>query len=178
MAKTSLRRSKAEMMDLVTRIVSMYDKDHMTLQQIEETLRGEGYHISREAIRLSIKKNKTIARDLEKTRIETQQLIDTIRSNPSADINEATADFLIAKAFEFTKQIEYLDFENLPQLADFIKKMTKVKTDIVKQRMDYQTVYNRAKEDIMAELKKALEGAPEIYEKLFNLISAMEAPCE
>lgn len=174
----NLSRTKAELLGLVERVVDMYEKDHMTIEKIEAALRSEGYDISRESIRKTVKKNKTIARELEKARTETEALINTIRSNPATDVNEATADFLIAKSFEFVKQIESVDFKDLPELADFIKKITKVKTDIVKQRMDYQKVYNRAKDEIMGELQKALENRPDLYEQIFTIVSQLEAPCE
>lgn len=178
MAKRNLRRSKAEMLGLVERIVKMFNDEKKTLAEIERILREEGYEISREAIRLTVKDNKKIAAELEQARAETEQLIDSIRSNPATDVNEAAVDFLIAKAFAFVKQIESVDFSNLPELADFIRKISKVKTDIVKQRMEYQKVYNRAKEDILHELQKALEGNPELYGMIFDLVEKMEAPCE
>lgn len=174
----NMSRTKAELLGLVERVVDMYEKDHMTIEKIEAALRSEGYDISRESIRKTVKKNKTIARELEKARTETEALINTIRSNPATDVNEATADFLIAKSFEFVKQIESVDFKDLPELADFIKKITKVKTDIVKQRMEYQKVYNRAKDEIMGELQKALENRPDLYEQIFTIVSQLEAPCE
>lgn len=174
----NMSRTKAELLGLVERVVDMYEKDHMTIEKIEAALRSEGYDISRESIRKTVKKNKTIARELAKARTETEALINTIRSNPATDVNEATADFLIAKSFEFVKQIEAVDFKDLPELADFIKKITKVKTDIVKQRMEYQKVYNRAKDEIMGELQKALENRPDLYEQIFTIVSQLEAPCE
>lgn len=174
----NMSRTKVELLGLVQRVVAMYEDEKLSIAEIEERLRGEGYDISRESIRKTVKKNRTIARELEKARAETAALIDTIRSNPSTDVNEATADFLIAKSFEFVKQIEEVDFKDLPELADFLKKMTKVKTDIVKQRMDYQKIYGRAKDDILAELQKALEGRPELYEQIFEVVSHLEAPCE
>lgn len=178
MGGKSLRKTKAELLGLVGRIVKMFNEENLTLEQIEETLRGEGYDISRESIRKTVRTNRQISKQLENARKETEALINTIRSNPATDVNEATADFLIAKAFEFVKQIESVDFKDLPEMADFIKKITKVKTDIVKQRMDYQKVYNRAKEDILAELQKALENRPDLYEQIFTIVSALEAPCE
>lgn len=173
-----MSRTKVELLGLLERVVKMYNEDHMTIEDIEEALRGEGYDISRESIRKTVKKNRTIARELEKARTETEALINTIRSNPATDVNEATADFLIAKVFDFTKQIDAVDFKDLPELADFVRKITKVKTDIVKQRMDYRKLYERAKDDILLELQKALEARPELYEQIFTVVSAMEAPCE
>ena len=94
----NLRRTKAELYGIVEKVVKMYEGG-MTLEDIEESLREEGYQISRESIRRTLKKNKTIAKELQKAREETAQLIDVIRSKPATDVNEASADFLIAKAF-------------------------------------------------------------------------------
>ena len=50
--------------------------------------------------------------------------------------------------------------------------------DIVKQRMDYQKVYLRAKEDILKQLQEALGEDEELFGKLKNLIISLEAPTE
>ena len=42
-----------------------------------------------------------------------------------------------------------------------------------------QTVYARARDDVMAQLKTVLyRDNPTLYEKLFELASHMEVPCE
>ncbi|MGP1418341.1 MAG: phage protein Gp27 family protein [Sphaerochaetaceae bacterium] len=169
-------RSKAELLGLVERIVSMHSEQHITCKDIEETLRSEGYDISRESIRRTVKSNKSIASELMKTREETVALIDAIRDNPATDTNEATLDFLISKAFEYTKSIEDLNFKDLPELAAFISKMTRAKTQIVKQRLEYSQVFDRAKGELIAQLQRALEGDAELYKRMKILVESMEAP--
>lgn len=169
-------RSKAELLGLVERIVRMHSDGRMACKDIEETLRSEGYDISRESIRRTVKSNKSIASELMKTREETVALIDAIRDNPATDTNEATLDFLISKAFEYTKSIEDLNFKDLPELASFISKMTKAKTQIVKQRLEYRQVFERAKGELIAQLQRVLEGDAELYERMKTLVESMEAP--
>ncbi len=169
-------RTKAELLDLVTRIVSMYEEDKMTLQEIETQLRSEGYDISRESIRRTVKSNKAIARELMKTREETAMLINAIRDNPATDTNEATLDYLIGKVFQYTKTIESVEFADLPELAKFVKDMTRAKTQIVRMRMDYQALFNKVKEGILKDLQTALEGNPELYNQLFTIVNNLEAP--
>lgn len=171
-------KSKAELLGLVERIVKMYSEEHVTCKNIEEVLRSEGYDISRESIRRTVKSNKNIADELMKTREETVALIDAIRDNPATDTNEATLDFLISKAFEYTKSIEDLNFRDLPELASFISKMTKAKTQIVKQRLEYRQVFERAKTELIIQLRRALEGDMELYGRMKSLVEAMEAPDE
>lgn len=175
---STMKRSKAELLGLVERIVTMFNDEHKTCEEIETALRDEGFDISRESIRRTVKKNRQIARELEKARAETEALIDTIRERPSTDISEATADFLIAKVFEYTKSIEAIDFADVPELSRFIKDISKVKMDIVKQRMDYQKVYIRAKDDILKQIQEALGEDEDLFGKLKNLIMSLEAPTE
>lgn len=170
------RRQKAELLGLVERIVTLYNQNGKSLKEIEEELRAEGIDISRESIRLTVKSNKQIAKELQKTREETTALINVIRDNPATDANEATIDYLISKAFDYTKRIESLDFKDLPELSRFIKDMTGTKAKIVKLRMDYRAMYNQMKEDLIAQLRGALEGDPELFSRLFTLVSNMEAP--
>ena len=170
------QRSKAELLDIVTRIVKLYEEDKLTLADIEKRLRDEGIDISRESIRRTVKSNKTIARELMKTREETTALINTIRDNPATDTNEATLDYLIGKAFQYTKTIESVDFADVPELAKFIKDMTRAKTQIVRMRMDYQAMFAKVKEGVLKDLQRALEGNPELYNQLFTIVNNLEAP--
>lgn len=170
------QRKKAELLNLVERVCAMHDDQMMTFEEIEKQLRGEGIDISREAIRRTVKSNKTIARELMKTREETTALINTIRDNPATDTNEATLDYLIGKAFQYTKTIESVDFKDLPELAKFVKDMTRAKTQIVRMRMDYQAMFLKVKEGVLSDLQKALEGNPEIYNQLFAIVNNLEVP--
>ena len=169
-------RSKAELLDIVERVCAMYSEQMMTFADIEARLRSEGIDISRESIRRTVKTNKTIAKELMKTRAETTALINTIRDNPATDTNEATLDYLIGKAFQYTKTIESVEFADLPELAKFVKDMTRAKTQIVRMRMDYQAMFAKVKEGVLKDLQRALEGNPELYNQLFTIVNNLEAP--
>lgn len=170
------KRSKAELLDLVNRIVGMYENEKMSTADIEKVLRDEGVDISRESIRRTIKSNKSIARELMKTRQETVALIDAIRDNPSTDANEATLDYLIGKAFEYTKTIEAVNFKDLPELARFVKDMTRAKTQIVKLRLDANAMWDRAKDALLERLKGTIAGDSDLYQRLYNIVANLEAP--
>lgn len=169
-------RSKAELLDLVERVCVMHSEKMMSFADIETELRSEGIDISRESIRRTVKSNKMIARELMKTREETTALINTIRDNPATDTNEATLDYLIGKAFQYTKTIESVEFSDLPELAKFIKDMTRAKTQIVRMRMDYQALFAKVKEGVLKDLQRALEGNPDLYNQLFTIVNNLEAP--
>ena len=170
------QRQKAELLDLVARIIRMHSEEKMTFKEIEARLRAEGYDTSRESIRRTVKSNKSIADELMKTREETVALVDAIRNNPGTDTNEATLDFLVSKAFEFTKGIEDLRFKDPMELAAFISKMTRSKAQITKLRLDYNQVFERAKSDLISELRMVLAKEPDLMERMCALVSQMVAP--
>lgn len=172
------KKSKAELLGIIDRIISMSNDDHLTNKEIEVALRDEGYDISRESIRRTVKSNRQIAKELKKTREETVALVDTIRDTPATDINEATTDFLISKVFEYAKKIDDMEFKDLPELSRFVKDMTNSKAKLASLRMKYQTVYRKVTADILSSLRKALEGKPELYEELAKVVSALEVPDE
>ncbi|AEC02043.1 phage protein Gp27 family protein [Parasphaerochaeta coccoides] len=170
------KRQKAEMLGLVQRIIQAYNDEKLTFEAIEQMLRDEGYDISREAIRRTVKSNKQIASELEKTRTETVALIDAIRDNPNTDTNEAAVDWLITKSFEYIKTIENVNFKDLPEMSTFMNSITRMKGQLVKQRMDYNKVFEKVKQMVIADLQKALEDWPELYQQLFTIVTNLEAP--
>lgn len=170
------KRQKAELLGLVQRIIQAYNDDKLTYEAIEKMLRDDGYDISREAIRRTVKSNKQIANELEKTRVETIALIDKIRDNPNTDANEAAVDWLIAKMFEYAKTIDNVSFKTLPEMATFMNSITRMKSQLVHLRMDYNKVFEKVKQMVIADLQKALEGQPELYQQLFTIVSNLETP--
>lgn len=169
------KKSKAELFGLIERIVQMSNVDHLSCEDIEQKLRAEGYDISREAIRRTVKSNKSIADELMKTREETMALVDAIRDNPGTDINEATLDFLISKAFEFTKSIEAMNFKDLPELATFVSRMTRAKTQLAKLRLDHDTMFEKIRSAFMQQLREELKNMPDLCERIQEVAMRIKA---
>ena len=97
------RRSKADLLGLVERIIEMYENDKMIIQDIEAALRDDGYDISREAIRRSLKTSKNVAAQYKKAATEAKVLIDTVRDNPNTDVVEITTNLLAKQLFDFVQ---------------------------------------------------------------------------
>lgn len=170
------KRSKAELLGLVERIVHLYEDEKKPILEIEKILRDEGIDISRESIRKTVKTNKKITAEVVKAREEVKALIDTIRDNPATDIHEAAIDFAITKAFEYIKQIDSIDFKDIGEVSDLLNSLTRSKAQIVKLRMDHHAMFDKAKDLIIGELKKAIGENPVLYEQLFTIVKNLEAP--
>lgn len=170
------KRSKADLLGLVDRIVKMYSEEKLTNKAIEKILREEGFDISRESIRLTVKTNKQIAKEIAKARLETDQIIAAIKDNPGTDIAEASLDFLMSKTFESIKKIDTIEIVSTKELSSLVKDLTNAKTKIAKLRISHQEIVKKVKDEIIAELQKALEGRPDLYEQLFTIVSNVEVP--
>lgn len=169
------RRSKAELLDLIERIVEMHERNHMTIKEIEAQLRDEGIDISREAIRRSLKSSQNVAAQYKKAASEARVLIDTVRDNPNTDVVEVTTNLLTKQLFDFVQSIDDLQFENPNELILAINRLSSAQVRISKQRLNYQNGYNQAKNDVLQQLKKELQNHPEILAKLTMIVSAMGA---
>ena len=168
------KRQKAEMLCIVQEIIRLYNADKLTFEEIEKKLRGDGYDISRESIRRTVKSNKQIALDLNKAREEAVELVNVFRDNPATDTQEVIVDFLTAKAFEYTKSIESIAFESPADLGKFINSLTRSKSEIAKLRLSFQSGADKAKAVIYDELATVLNDRPELLAQLQEAIARIE----
>ena len=169
------RRSKAELMGLIERIIKMYEDEKYSIKQIEAILNEEGYDISREAIRRSIKSSKDVAHQYRQAASEAKILIDTVRDNPNTDVVEITTNLLTKQLFDFVRNIDELTFEDPGELILAINRLSSAQVKISKQRLTYQNGYNQAKQDVMSRLKTELDKHPDLLGKLALIVSNLEA---
>lgn len=169
------RRSKAELLGIIERIIDMYEGDKLSIKQIEEILNEEGYDISREAIRRSIKSSKDVASQYTRAASEAKVLIDTVRDNPNTDVVEITTNLLTKQLFDFVRNIDELTFEDPTKLILAVNRLSSSQVRIAKQRLTFQNGYNQAKDDLMRRLKGELEKYPDLLGKLALIVSGMEA---
>lgn len=161
-------------MGIIERIVQMYEEDKMTIKDIETTLQEEGFDISREAIRRSLKTSKSVATQYKKAATEAKVLIDTVRDNPNTDVVEITTNLMTKQIFDFVQSIDEVTFENPNELILAINRLSSAQTRIARQRLTYQNGYNKAKADILSRLQNELKQYPEILGKLTLIVSALE----
>lgn len=153
----------------------MYEEDKLSITQIEAILNEEGYDISREAIRRSIKSSKDVAHQYKQAASEAKVLIDTVRDNPNTDVVEITTNLLTKQLFDFVRNIDELTFEDPSKLILAVNRLSSSQVQIARQRLTYQNGYNQAKQDVMIRLKTELEKYPEILGKLALIVSNLEA---
>ncbi|MFA7108387.1 MAG: phage protein Gp27 family protein [Sphaerochaetaceae bacterium] len=169
------RRSKADLLDLIERILDMHENQKLTIKDIEEQLREEGFDISRESIRRSLKSSRSVASKYKKAATEAKVLIDTVRDNPNTDVVEITTNLLTKQVFDFVQSIDSIDFDNPSDVIVAVNQLASAQTKIAKQRLTFQNGYNEAKRDIVLRLKTELKKHPEILEKIVDIVSNLGA---
>ncbi len=170
------RRSKADLNDLIERIVSMHDDDKMTHVQIAEALRAEGIDISREAIRRSYKTAKEQAGDLKAVSEEARVMLEAYRASPNTDIAEAVIAKFTGLLYREVQGIESIEFDDPGEAALAIGRMATAQTRVASLRLKYQNGFEAAKKAVLDTLKQELRNHPDVLERMTMLVGGMEAP--
>jgi hypothetical protein len=172
------RRSKIELLGLITRITHLYTQEHKTYVEIEKILRSEKYDVSRESIRRANKASKEVAREFQESIAEAKVLLDTVRENPNTDVIEATTALLSRRLFEYMKSVEEISFEGTGELATAINRIAQSQTQIAKLRLNYQKGFETARGVILKALSDELDAHPDLRDKLSAVIASISPPEE
>jgi len=168
------RRAKADLMDLVDRILELYTRDKLTIEEIAEKLRGEGFDISREAIRRSLKSSKDLAKDLNNTIAEARVMIDAVRANPNTDIAEAVVTRFGGLLLRESQQIDALEFEDPGKAILAAGRLAVAQTKLASVRLKYQSGYEAAKKAVITMLKAELATDPDLAGRLAAIVTGLE----
>jgi len=162
------RRKKAQLYDLINRIVYLYETKKKNFREIESILRAEGYDISKSAIHRAYKSYAETAEEFKKIYEETKALIDTLKENPATNVMEGIATILANRLFKFVKDIEAMDFETPEELILAVQRLSKTLSDLQKVREE------REKKALEVLEKGAQEGKvdAEIIEKIRQIYGA------
>ena len=172
------RKSKAELLGLVERIISLYGQNK-TYTEIEKILRADGYDISREAIRKSAKSSAEAAKKYKIVYQEAQAIVDTIRNNPGTDALEAITAVISSKLLEEVKNIDGMDFESPESLAKVESSLSNSQVRIAKIRLEHSKGYEAAKKDFISRLSEELkDNHPQLLKQLVEIVKNMSAKNE
>ncbi len=156
------RRKKAELYDLIQRIIHMHEVEKKDFKTIASLLRAEGYDISKSAVHRAYRSYAEAAEEFKKIYEETKALIETLKDNPSTDVIEETIAIVANRIFTFVKDIEAIDFTDPHELVSAIQKLANSAEKLQRYREE------RLKE-IIKEAKKPETTKEEIIKRLEEL---------
>jgi len=167
------RRSKADLYDVVDRILELYTRDKLTIRQISEQLKDEGFDMSREAVRRSLKTSKEIAAELTKSIEEARVMMDVVRANPNTDIAEAVVTRLGGLLLRDTQAVDELEFEDASAMILGAARLANAQAKLGSVRMKYQDGFEAAKKAVLSALKEELKSDPELTERLAQVVAGL-----
>lgn len=171
------RRSKADLYDVVDRILSLYTREKLTIVQISEKLQAEGLDISREAVRRSLKGSKELAAELRNTMEEARVMMDAVRDNPNTDIAEAVVTRLGGLLLRETQELDSLEFDDPGEAVLAAGRLANAQAKLGSVRLRYQSGFEAAKKAVMDALRRELKNEhPDILERLTMIVGGLESP--
>jgi len=170
------RKNKVELFGLVERVIQLYDNEQKTLEDIETILREEGYDLSRESIRRSLKSSREVAEQYKRAVEESKVIIETVRNNPNTDVIETITSMLAGQLFEYIKSVDSLQFKDPKDMVVAIKDLANSQVKISQFRLKFQDGYETAKKEFLSALKKEMSGHPDLLYQLTQIVTGMEAP--
>ncbi len=164
-------RSKADLFNLVERIIELHDNQKLSYKDIEKQLRSEGFNISRESIRRSHKSAKELSKTYVAAVEEAKGLVNVIKENPNTDMLEVTNALMTRHLFNFMRSVDELNFDDSGEVAKAINNLSNAQVRISKYKFDFSKGYEKAKEDILESIKKRLEKEyPDVVKILQKII--------
>jgi len=168
------RRSKADLLDLVDRILELYTRDHLTIKEIAKQLQDEGIDISREAVRRSLKSSREIAADLVKTTEEARVMIDVVRNNPNTDIAEAVTTRFAGLLLRESQNIDALEFDDPSEAILAAGRLANAQAKLASVRLKYQAGYEAAKKAVLDALKVELASDQDLASRLAAVVADLK----
>ena len=168
------RKSKAELLNLIERIMKLSTEEHKTYEEIESILNAEGIAISKSAIGRSLKSSREAAADFSIASAEAKVLIDTVRDNPGTDVMEATMALLARRLFESSKNIDFMEFTDPSKMIEAVHKLAQGTAQFSKLRMEFQKGFETAKKAVVDALKEEMKNHPDLLEKMAEIVSSLK----
>jgi hypothetical protein len=169
------QRSKIDIYGLVERILELYNKEQKTIHEIEQTLKAEGYDISRESIRRKLKSTKDIAELYKKSVQEAKVLVDAVRENPNTDVIEVATSLIAHNIMNFSKEVDSINFDDPLKFIEAVRKLSEAQVKVSKLRLDFQKGFEAAKREIMQAVEAELSKHPDLKRRLAEIIEGIKA---
>jgi len=144
------RRKKAELYDLIQRIIHMYEVEKKDFKTIASILRSEGYDISKSAIHRAYRDYKEFAKKYNEWWDKIEAIVKMTQDKPTTYMLSTVVTVLTQHIMEFVKDIDFMEFDNPNDLIKAVKDLAQ----IAKSLEEYIQERLKAVEKIEEEGKK------------------------
>ncbi|MFV0262034.1 MAG: phage protein Gp27 family protein [Kluyvera sp.] len=169
------RRSKIDMFGLVERVLGLYQRDKMTMREITDTLKGEGFDVSFGAVQRTIKSNEDIALQMRRATEDTKLLLTEARNNPGTDLVEVGQQILATKLLDVIKSVDDLQFDKAGDLVEALASLSRAQVNVGRLRLEFSSGVDAAKSAIEQKLTELLaDDYPDLLRQLLDALAGIE----
>lgn len=161
-------RKKAELYDVITYIVQLYEKEKLGFREIESRLRAEGYDISKSAIHRVYKDYRKAAEEYARKFDEVKALLISLKERPVTEMMEAVSAIIARHIIDFVKNIEAIDFDDpeslvkvtkaVSQISESLQKMREERLKSAVEQVSKDSKQEFSKEEVLKILREAYGG--------------------
>lgn len=170
------KRNKIELQGLVERIVTMYYQNNMSQKEIADTLKGEGYDISKSGVGRTLIGQAAQMRAYKDSAKKAVAIVNELGKTPGLNIAEASVQLVQAKLLEEVNKFEDFSTISPEELLKAVARNSDAQTKIAKIKLEYERGYKKglfeAAKSVEAEGKKAGwsdESVKFVKEKILGL---------
>lgn len=153
------KRNKIELQGLVERIVQMFYEDKMSQKDIAETLKKEGFDVSKSGVGRTLVSHASQMKAYRDAAVESAELIKELKGTPGLDVTDATTQLVGVKLLEEVKKFENFSTLEPEEVLRAVARNTDAQAKIAKVRLEYERGYRKglfeASKTIEEEGKKA-----------------------
>ena len=153
------KRNKIEMQGLVERICKMYFNNKMSHKQITETLKAEGYDISKSGVGRTLVDQAAQMKAYKDSAKKAVAIVNELGKTPGLNIAEASVQMVQAKLLEEVNKFENFSTLSPEELLRAVVRNTDAQAKIARVKLEYERGYKKglfeAAKTVEAEGKKA-----------------------
>ena len=120
------RRKKAELYDLIQRIIHMHEVEKKDFKTIASILRSEGYDISKSAIHRAYRDYKEFAKKYNEWWDKIEAVVKMTQDKATSFMLSAVVSVLTQHVMDFVKDIDFMEFEDPNDLIRAVKDLTQM----------------------------------------------------
>lgn len=153
------KRNKIELQGLVERIVHMFYEDKMTHIQIAETLKSEGFDVSKSGVGRTLVSHASQMKAYRDAAAEAIEIVKEVKKTPGLDINEATVQIASTKLLKEVESFKNFNTLEPEEVLKAVSRLATSQTQIAKVKLEYERGYKKglfeAAKAVEEEVKKA-----------------------
>lgn len=167
-------RSKVELLGLLDRVIEMYSVDKMTLTDIEQVLKDDGYDVSRSAVHRVIRSNQELIEEQRLAQEQAELFISEFRDSPNTDISELNLQIMQRYMFKVLREVDFGPeaFKDPTKLANLVARLSDAQVNLDRLKVEFRKGVDAAKAEFERQLTDILKA--EHPELLLNLVEIIQ----